>query len=60
MSVLVVSLLLIVALVAGLLVALVDPKVVRRLLGRLHGGGSRSSPDGTLANRLKDIARAGR
>jgi hypothetical protein len=47
LSVLVVSLLLIAALVAGLLVALVDPKVARRLLGRLHVGGSQSSPDGT-------------
>ena len=47
MSVLVVSLLLIAALVAGLLVALADPKVARRLLGRLHVGGSQSSPDGT-------------
>jgi hypothetical protein len=42
MSVLVVSLLLIAALVAGLLVALVDPKVARQLLGRLHIRGSRA------------------
>ena len=36
MSVLLVSLLLIAVLLVGLLVALVDPEVPRRLVGRLH------------------------
>jgi hypothetical protein len=41
MNVLVVSLLLIALLVAGLMVALVDPDVPGRLLARLRVGGSR-------------------